>query len=165
MIIPANRTPEADGLAPIETVAPVHPAERYRYDEVELTSAALRDLLERWRGLVGTWKAWGLYGDTTRVLERCITELEVAVRQQHDEPLTLAAAARESGYSENHLGRLIREGRIPNAGRLHAPAIRRGDLPRKPTARDATLAGPGRKREPVDRLFRDILDSKQRRRG
>ncbi|MDE2782551.1 MAG: hypothetical protein OXK77_06320, partial [Gemmatimonadota bacterium] len=43
-------------------------------------------------------------------------------------------AARESGYSADHLGRLVRDGRIPNAGRPGAPRIARTDLPRKAPA-------------------------------
>ena len=34
--------------------------------------------------------------------------------------------------TQRHLGRLVREGKIPNAGRLGAPRIACGDLPRKP---------------------------------
>jgi hypothetical protein len=49
-----------------------------------------------------------------------------------EELLTLRAAAALSGYSEDHLGRLIRTQAIANAGRPGAPRIRRGDLPRRP---------------------------------
>lgn len=48
-----------------------------------------------------------------------------------DESLTLAYAAAESGYSVEHLGRCVRAGAIPNAGRKGAPRILRRDLPRK----------------------------------
>ena len=51
------------------------------------------------------------------------------------ELLSLTEAARLSGYSADHLGRLIRQGIIPNAGRTHAPAIQRSDLPLKPGGR------------------------------
>ncbi len=34
-------------------------------------------------------------------------------------------------YSADHLGRLVREGKLPNAGREGAPRIRLQDLPRK----------------------------------
>ncbi len=45
--------------------------------------------------------------------------------------LTLSQAARESGYGADHIARLVRQGKIRNAGRPHAPRIRRADLPRK----------------------------------
>ena len=43
--------------------------------------------------------------------------LEEALAAENDEVLTLQRAAAESGYSADHLGRLVREGKIPNAGR------------------------------------------------
>jgi hypothetical protein len=48
--------------------------------------------------------------------------------------LTLDEASRESGYSTDHLRHLIADGTLANAGRKHAPRLRRVDLPRKPSA-------------------------------
>ena len=45
-----------------------------------------------------------------------------------------ACESRESGYSADHLGRLVRDGKIPNAGRPGAPRIARSHLPRKTQA-------------------------------
>ena len=56
-------------------------------------------------------------------LETCAAELEAALRQEDDTLLTLTEAARESGYSADHLGRLVRDGKIPNTGRPGAPRI------------------------------------------
>jgi hypothetical protein len=36
-----------------------------------------------------------------------------------------------TGYSADHLGRLIREGKLANHGRPNAPRVRAADLPRK----------------------------------
>ena len=47
-------------------------------------------------------------------------------------PLSLTEAAHASGYSRDHLGREVRAGKIPNAGRPNAPRIERRHLPRKP---------------------------------
>jgi hypothetical protein len=52
-------------------------------------------------------------------------------RGRADELLTLTDGPVESGYSAEYLGALIRQGKIQNAGRPHAPRIRRQDLPRK----------------------------------
>ncbi len=52
-------------------------------------------------------------------------------RRSVDEALTLTEAARESGYSRDHLGRELRAGRIPNVGRPNAPRIERRFLPHK----------------------------------
>lgn len=67
-----------------------------------------------------------------RTLEWCADQLETRAREWEDEKLTLEAAADESGYSRDHLSRLIAEEVLPNAGKKHAPRIRRRDLPRKP---------------------------------
>jgi hypothetical protein len=66
--------------------------------------------------------------------ECAANELENALRCHGDALLTLAEAASESGYSVDRLGREIARSKIPNAGRLHAPRVRRSDLPKKPGA-------------------------------
>ena len=64
-------------------------------------------------------------------LEACAAQLETALRQRDDTILTLteAAVGGESCYSAAHLGRLVPEGKVPNAGRPGTPRIARGDLP------------------------------------
>ena len=59
-------------------------------------------------------------------------ELEGALREYDRATLTLREAAAESGYSADHLGKLIRDGKLPNAGRRNAPRLRRQDLPARP---------------------------------
>jgi hypothetical protein len=68
---------------------------------------------------------------------RAADELESALREAADTELTLTEAARESGYSDRRLRELIADGSIPQAGRKHAPRLRRGDLPKKAKAKDA----------------------------
>jgi hypothetical protein len=95
------------------------------------------------RGLVRTWRE---RADQLRpyataaaaAFESAAAELEAAVAEEEATALSLEEAAEESGYSPDHLGRLVREGRIPNAGKKNAPRILRRSLPRKPaTLRDA----------------------------
>ncbi len=58
---------------------------------------------------------------------------EESQRQFGLEPLTLPQAEAESGYTRDHLRRLIDEGTIPNAsGPDGSKAILRKDLPRRP---------------------------------
>ena len=74
-------------------------------------------------------------GETPAVaLESCAAELEATLQERDETTLSLTEAARESGYSTDHLGRLVRDGRIPNAGRPGAPRIARSILPRKTQA-------------------------------
>ena len=81
-------------------------------------------------------------------LERCADELEDTLRERDETTFSLVEAARESGYTATHLGRLVRDGRIPNAGRPGAPRIARRDLPRKAqTPPEPPLAEEPRRRE------------------
>lgn len=81
-------------------------------------------------------------------LERCAAELEDTLRERDKTTFSLVEAARESGYTADHLGRLVRDGRIPNAGRPGAPRIARRDLPRKAHApAEPPLAEEPRRRE------------------
>lgn len=76
------------------------------------------------------------FGDEprARALEWAASQFEDALRLSDEERLTLAQASARSGYSEDHLARLVREGRIPNAGRRGSPRIRSGDLPVRPAS-------------------------------
>lgn len=65
-------------------------------------------------------------------VEACAKHVEEAWIEWSAENLTVAEAAAESGYSEAHIRRLLRECRIDDAGSKGRPRIRRGDLPRKP---------------------------------
>lgn len=89
----------------------------------------LADLSQEWRR-----RAEGLRPfaePAARAFDVAAEELSAALAREYDEPVTVTEAGRLSGYSGEHLARLVREGRIPNAGRLHAPRIRRGDVPRR----------------------------------
>lgn len=92
------------------------------------------------RTLPGTWrrqaKALRRYGGETPAvaLESCAAELEATLRDRDETTFSLVEAAQESGYSADHLGRLVRADKIPNAGRPGAPRIARRDLPRKAPA-------------------------------
>ena len=89
------------------------------------------------KALPGAWrrraKALRRYGSEPPAiaLERCAAELEDTIAERDETTFSLVEASRESGYSADHLGRLVRDGKIPNAGRPGAPRIARRDLPRK----------------------------------
>lgn len=65
------------------------------------------------------------------LLDEVLRDFEAVMRDYWDEPLNLTQAAAESGYSADYLGRLVKDGSIPNAGRPNAPRIQRANLPRK----------------------------------
>jgi hypothetical protein len=91
---------------------------------------SLDELPAAWRASAVELRRWGAAGHA-ETLEQAARELSAALAADRDAVLNLEQAARESGFSADHLGKLVRAGRIPNAGRALAPKIRRGDLPRK----------------------------------
>ncbi len=67
-------------------------------------------------------------------LEQAARELDAAATAWAIEPLTISEAAAESGYTEEHLRRLTREGGLPshrNGGPKSRIKVLRGDLPTK----------------------------------
>ncbi|MBM4185150.1 MAG: hypothetical protein FJ207_13190 [Gemmatimonadetes bacterium] len=128
-------------------------------------------LYQGWREKAELFRRHG-HEATARTYEACSAELEAALRDGDEQLLDLQEAARESGYSSDHLGRLVRDGKIPNAGRRHAPKIRRGDLPRRPeiVARQAhendgarLVAGTSREASvSFERIAREALVSRRR---
>jgi hypothetical protein len=115
---------KSDGVVPFPAV----PSRPYRsMDQLRQTLEEIRDKAAELRDD---------FGDEARAraLEWAAARLDAALDDFSNQQLTLAQAARESGYSPEHLGRFVRLGKIPNAGRPHAPRILRADVPQKPGA-------------------------------
>ena len=93
--------------------------------------SGLETLPDVWRARAQQLQDWGSGDGLARAWELAAIELEQSLRQQQGEALNLREAARECGLSANHLGELIRQGKIPNSGRTNAPRILRADLPIK----------------------------------
>ena len=72
--------------------------------------------------------------DGAALLEEVLDDFSSVMEAQGEACLSLRQAAIESGYSADYLGRLVRSGVIPNAGRPKAPRILRKNLPRKASA-------------------------------
>ena len=94
---------------------------------------SVRTLPATWRRRAKALRRYGVETPAT-ALERCADELEDTLVERDETTYSLVEASRESGYSADHLGRLVRDGKIPNAGRPGAPRIARRDLPRKAAA-------------------------------
>src|SRR5580704_14810709 len=93
----------------------------------------LRDeVLARWQRRHDEWQKLGVTVNGAMIVAEVIADLRAILEGDSGELLPLAEAARESGYSADHLARLVRESRIPNAGRRGKPMIRRCDLPVRP---------------------------------
>jgi hypothetical protein len=117
------------------------------------------ELPDEWRALAAQQRRLGADAQA-RILDFCADELAAALLRGGDERLSLARAAKESGYSVDHLSRLLREGKIPNSGRPSKPLIRRGDLPvKRSRCKEKPCMSP-EKAYITGRLFRDIVHSK-----
>lgn len=92
---------------------------------------AAHPFVDQWRSRAANLAAWGAT-DAARIWEIAARELEEYELEHALESLTVTQAAAESGYSVEHIGRLVAEGRIENAGKKGSPRIRRCDLPKKP---------------------------------
>ena len=99
------------------------------------------ELPVRWRERAADLRRWGAADGAATAWECAAVELENALRRHGDALLTLTEAANESGYSVDHLGREIAHSKIPNAGRPHAPRVRRSDLPKKAGALPPSALG------------------------
>jgi len=108
-----------------------------------------------WKSRAMKLRRWAGASDAARAWEAAAEELEAALTGEEDDLLDLPSASFVSGYSADHLGRLVRQGRIPNAGRRNAPRIRTSDLPRKPgyLPPDSATANPAVNREQIARTL------------
>ena len=99
------------------------------------------DLLTAWRERAAYLES---FGDPTsaKLWRLAAVELEHVLQALGAETLTLTEAAALSGYSADHLGWLVKKGKLRNYGRKNAPRLRRGDLPLKSPTK------PGRPRQP-----------------
>ena len=115
------------------------------------------------QALIDKWKAEAnllrtRYGDERRaqLIEALASELDNVARSHSARLVTLTEATALSGYSRDHLRRLIREGRIPNHGRRGSPRIAVLDLPIKPRSQALSAGG---ERLDFCRLLRHTVNS------
>jgi hypothetical protein len=117
-------------------------------------------LASGWRQRATDLRRFGAAEGPALAWEQAADELEMALNEEENSLLDLRQAAAECGFSAEHLGRLIREGKIPNAGAKNRPRVRRGDLPLKPRSRTTAIES---EVPDSERIYQDIAYSKQRR--
>ncbi len=88
-------------------------------------------LSQEFRQLAETLRECGS-DQIARVWDLAAERLDVWTRKYNEEELTLDQARIESGFSRDHLFRLIHDGKLKNYGEPRSPRVRREDLPRKP---------------------------------
>ena len=95
------------------------------------TPHALCAFRERWLTRRDELRRLHALVDGATLCDELLADLDIAVRSEGAAALSLREAARASGYSADHLGRLVRAGTVVNVGRPNAPKVRLSDLPRK----------------------------------
>jgi hypothetical protein len=103
-----------------------------------MTPAELR---AKWQHRRDEWRRLGVSVNGAAMADEVLADVEQLEHESPNDPLTLAEAARVSGYSTDHLRHLIADGQLANAGKKHAPRVRRGDLPRKAATPTTTRGG------------------------
>lgn len=96
------------------------------------------ELLAKWRRESDTMRRRGVSVAGAVLCDEILRDIEALFESEDGALLTLGEASAHSGYTVDHLSKLVREGKVPNAGRWHAPRIRARDLPRKPGSKLAT---------------------------
>ena len=99
------------------------------------------EFIARWKVRRDDFQRLGALVNGATLCDEILEDLESLMKVDENALLTLKEAAQYSGYSQDHLGRLVREGKIPNNGRPGAPLLQRGDVPRKPNRALAASSG------------------------
>jgi excisionase family DNA binding protein len=92
----------------------------------------ISDIVARWKARRSEWTRFGIQVEGARLADEVLADLERVLRTSTEEVLSLAEAAYTSGYSADHLRRLVRDGRLPAERRGRRLHFRRRDLPKKP---------------------------------
>lgn len=101
---------------------------------------SLPELLDRWIARREEFERLEDHVKAARLADDFIADLE-SLATSYDQPLTYAKAAQESGYSVDHIGRLVREGKLRNVGRKGAPRVLASELLTRPMNRIASANG------------------------
>ena len=92
------------------------------------------DLPAEWRAEAARVRRRGA-NEAASTLESCADDWEEVWRLWQEEPLTLAEAVSESGYTYSSLQQQVAAGEIQNIGEPGKPRVCRADLPRKARGR------------------------------
>jgi hypothetical protein len=101
------------------------------------------ELIARWRRRAADVERFA--ESAGRALRECADELELALADGTSETLSLADAARHSGFHPDSLGRMIRRGVLQNVGSAARPRVLVAELPTKAARlRDSRAVALGR---------------------
>lgn len=96
-------------------------------------SASIRELVDRWEAKKAEWARLRAQVDGAALADEVLHDL--ASLEEAEPVLSLAEAAKRTGYSPDHLSRLVRDGALANYGRKGAPRVKLSECPAKPALR------------------------------
>jgi excisionase family DNA binding protein len=99
--------------------------------ETDSHSVSRGDVLARWRRRREEWARLKVSVDGATLCEEFLADLQEVLREAEGQVLTLAEAAEYSGYSEDHLRRLVREEKLAAERLGRRLFFKAADLPRK----------------------------------
>lgn len=105
------------------------------------SSNQLDDLALRWDAHASLIARYGAESCAV-TLRRCAIELSEAIARGGDAIVNLTTASEMTAYSSDHLGKLVREGKLKNYGGKNRPRVRVAELPRKPARVAAGISNP-----------------------
>lgn len=112
-----------------------------------IPAQGMEKLADEWLDQASRDEARGLVLAAS-LMRAAVSEMLARINDLQSEALTLSQAAEESGYSRDHLRRLLRSGRLSNAGEKGKLMVLRRTLPLKPAlvphAIPIQLHGPSR---------------------
>jgi len=95
------------------------------------------DFLARWSARRNEWARLGVHVDGAKVCDEVLADFQAVTTFEDEAVLDLEEASARSGYSKDHLRRLVRLGRLRAHKVGRGLFFRTGDLPKKPTVVDA----------------------------
>jgi hypothetical protein len=95
-----------------------------------MPASSITDRAHQWRSDAEVFRRYGQEA-LAALLEKLAADLEADCLSA-EQRVSFADAPHLSGYSQAHLRRLIRQGKLPNLGTKKKPEFLLTDLPRKP---------------------------------
>ena len=127
-------------------------------------TAAAAAILQRWQSRKDQWSQLHVTVDGAALANEVLRDLAAVAAGDSDDSLSLTDASKLGGYSTRQLSRLVKSGRIPNAGTPNAPKIIRLLVPIKPGVVIRSGVS-GHQSSTLLSIARDAVASKSTKRG
>src|SRR5688572_23117786 len=89
------------------------------------------EIIDRWTARRDELRRLNASVDGAALCDELLADLKSVAADPAQKPVTVRQAAQLSGYSEDHIGRLVRDGKLQNVGRKHAPRVLPSELPKR----------------------------------